>query len=109
MEEKRKEELTKFFTVSSVVLSVLYAACILLSLLAPLLPKFIPLLAFFLFFIQKTLIRLLPVFLQAEGSGVCKGEEVLRPWEVLQFRLLIMFRFSEQLQNIPEQPPELPR
>ena len=50
MEEKRKEELTKFFTVSSAVLSVLYAACILLSLLAPLLPKFIPLLAFFLFF-----------------------------------------------------------
>ena len=51
MEEKRKEELTKFFTVSSVVLSVLYAACILLSLLASLLPKFIPLLAFFLFFL----------------------------------------------------------
>ena len=33
MEEKRKEELTKFFTVSSAVLSVLYAACILLSLI----------------------------------------------------------------------------
>lgn len=62
MEEKRKEELTKFFTVSSAVLSVLYAACILLSLLAPLLPKFIPLLAFF------------SVFSYADDRTDCKGK-----------------------------------
>ncbi len=67
MEEKRKEELTKFFTVSSVVLSVLYAACILLSLLAPLLPKVIPLLAFFLFFL--TLMIGLAVKEKAEDLG----------------------------------------
>lgn len=67
MEEKRKEELTKFFTVSSAVLSVLYAACILLSLLAPLLPKFIPLLAFFLFFL--TLMIGLTVKEKAEDLG----------------------------------------
>lgn len=67
MEEKRREELTKFFTVSSAVLSVLYAACILLSLLAPLLPKFIPLLAFFLFFL--TLMIGLTVKEKAEDLG----------------------------------------
>ena len=67
MEEKRKEELTKFFTVSSAVLSVLYAACILLSLLASLLPKFIPLLAFFLFFL--TLMIGLAVKEKAEDLG----------------------------------------
>ena len=67
MEEKRKEELTKFFIVSSAVLSVLYAACILLSLLAPLLPKFIPLLAFFLFFL--TLMIGLTVKEKAEDLG----------------------------------------
>ena len=93
MEEKRKEELTKFFTVSSAVLSVLYAACILLSLLAPLLPKFIPLLAFFLFFL--TLMIGLTVKEKAEDLGHMEKGRLFFVIPLIPLLMLLCYAVAE--------------
>ena len=93
MEEKRKEELTKFFTVSSAVLSVLYAACILLSLLAPLLPKFIPLLAFFLFFL--TLMIGLTVKEKAEDLGHMEKDRLFFVIPLIPLLMLLCYAAAE--------------